>query len=123
MSQGVWWVIWLSWEDKFFNTNIEFDPAQVYQTGSTQKATVESTLIYEIFSCLRPSEVVSGRQFKNSTTHQIKTTYKTDLVNSKMEKNTKAFTNNQVYDFLSSISQILADIVVLSQKSDNDDKI
>ena len=99
-------------------TNTKYQSSHVYRSGSTPKIIAEKVKIYEIFTLLRTSHVTPLRRFKKDRVWNAMMKSTTILKNSKLESQMNDYTNDQAFQFLSSVGQILDELVFLNDKDD-----
>ena len=100
-------------------TNIKYRSSHVYRSGSTPKIIAEKVKIYEIFTLLRTSHVTPLRQFKKDRVWNAMEKSTTILKNSKLESQMNDYSNDQAFQFLSSVGQILEEMVFPKEKEDD----
>ena len=92
--------------------------AKVYRSGSSPRCLAERKMIYEVFGLLKTSQVISQRRYKKHIVWATKSTV--DLTDSKLESEMRGNESDEAYRLLSTIGQILDD-VVLPLDNDSDD--
>ena len=98
-----------------------FEPSHVYRSGCTPKIIAERTKIFEIFTLLGTSHIMPCRQFNSNRVWNVIDKATTSLVDSKLNKQMKDYTNEQTFELLSSIGQILDELVFPKDREEEEE--
>ena len=101
------------------NSFSSYSSKNVYRSGSTPRRVAERTMVYEIFTHLKASVECPLRQFKRDFVSSCVKLVKTKLIDKKLEAQIKDYTNDQAFQFLSSVGQILDE---MSNPKEDDDE-
>ena len=105
------------------SSHTSFKASHVYQSGSTPKLIKECTKVYEILTMLETSVITCGREFEKNRVWNVIDKTSTALHDAKLTKNATEYTNDQAFQFLSSVGQILDELVFPKDKADDEDEI
>ena len=93
------------------NTICWVSDQKVFTSGSKSKASLEKTHIYEIFALAHMARYIPGKTYQCNNWYKLAPFLNTKLHSAKLERNIKSMEVESAFQLLSSIGQIIDEIV------------